>query len=106
MSLTEKQLKNAKPKETKYKLTDEKGLFVLILPNGAKYYRFKYYFAGKQKELAIGVYPDMPLTEARDARDEARKLVRDGKDPAEIKKANKYNIYLNSTNVFEEIAAE
>jgi hypothetical protein len=57
MALSDTQCKNAKPKEKPYKLADEKGMFLLINPNGSKYFRLKYRFASKEKVLALGVYP-------------------------------------------------
>ena len=78
-----------KPREKPYKLADEKGLFLLIQPTGAKYWRFKYHFAGKEKLLAIGVYPDVSLANARNKRDEARKLIASDTDPSVAKKTAK-----------------
>ena len=59
MPLNDLIIRNAKPLAKPYKLTDEKGLFLLVNPNGSRYWRFKYYFAGKEKLLAVGVYPDV-----------------------------------------------
>ena len=61
MPLSDTACKNAKPKEKPFKLADEKGMFLLVNPNGSKYFRFKYRFAGKEKTLALGVYPDTSL---------------------------------------------
>ena len=72
MALTDASIKTAKPREADYKLADEKGLYVRINKAG-KYFRFDYRFAGKRKTLALGVYPEVSLKEARDRRDEARK---------------------------------
>jgi integrase len=85
MPLSDPACKNAKPKEKPYKLADEKGMFLLINPNGSKYFRLKYRFAGKEKVLALGVYPETSLKEARDKRDSARKHIADGTDPSEIR---------------------
>ena len=90
MSLSDTTIKAAKPKPDKpYKLSDEKGLYLLINPNGAKYFRLKYRFAGKEKILAWGVYPETTLKQAREKRETARKLIADGIDPNENKKAVK-----------------
>jgi integrase len=85
MPLSDPACKNAKPKEKPYKLADEKGMFLLINPNSSKYFRLKYRFAGKEKVLALGVYPETSLKEAREKRDTARKQIADGIDPSEIR---------------------
>ncbi len=59
--LTDQKIKTLKPKEKQYKVSDEKGLYLLVKPNAGKYWRLKYRFAGKEKNLAIGVYPDVSL---------------------------------------------
>ena len=106
MALTDNTIKNAKPKEKQYKITDEKGMYLLILPAGGKYFQYDYRYAGKRKTLALGVYPEVTLKEARAKRDEARKLIHDGIDPSEVKKAKKYNIYSDTSNTLEAIAQE
>ena len=83
MSLTDTAIRNAKPREKQYKLSDERGMYVLIKQVG-KYFRLDYRFGGKRKTLALGVYPDVTLKEAREKRDEARKLITDGIDPAQM----------------------
>ena len=72
MPLTENQAKNAKPLERAYKLADSEGLFLLVQPNGAKLWRMKYRFAGKERRLVLGAYPDLGLREARDRKADAR----------------------------------
>jgi hypothetical protein len=89
MPLTDALIKNAKPADKPRKLSDEKGLFLLVHPNGGKYWRVAYRFDGKQKTLAVGRYPDIGLADARDRRDDARKLLANGVDPSEEKKAGK-----------------
>ena len=64
MKLTIKAVGAAKPREKPYKLADGNGMFLLVNPNGSKYWRLKYYFNGKEKLLALGVYPEVSLTEA------------------------------------------
>lgn len=81
MPLSDTAIRAAKAKDKPYKLPDEKGLFLLIQPNGSKYWRQKYRYQGKEKMLAHGVYPDTGLKEARAKRDEARKLLAGGHDP-------------------------
>lgn len=73
--------KNAKPKDKPYRLSDEKGLYLEVMPNGSKYFRLKYRYGGKEKRLALGVYPETGLKLARDRRDEARKQLAQGIDP-------------------------
>jgi hypothetical protein len=89
MPLTATAVKQAKAKEKPYKLSDEKGMFLLVNPNGSKYWRFKYRFAGKEKLFAIGVYPDVSLSDARDKRDDARKLLAHDVDPGVTKRHRK-----------------
>ncbi|MES2770393.1 MAG: Arm DNA-binding domain-containing protein, partial [Pseudomonadota bacterium] len=87
MPLSDSTVRTAKPDAKPYKLSDEKGLFLLVTPNGSKYWRQKYRFNGKEKVLSFGVYPDVSLKEARAKRDEARKLLANDIDPSEHKKA-------------------
>ena len=75
MALTDVKVKTAKPKEKPYKLADGGGMYLLINANGSKYWRMKYRFAGKEKMLSIGVYPDVSLADAREKRNEARKIL-------------------------------
>ena len=72
MSLTDRKVKQAKPKPKDYKLADEKGLYLLVKVNGSKYWRLKYRYSGKEKLLALGVYSDVSLKDARLRRDSAR----------------------------------
>ncbi|CAH1905836.1 Arm-DNA-bind_3 domain-containing protein [Candidatus Nitrotoga sp. HW29] len=88
-ALTELIATQAEVKGKGYKMGDGGGMFLLVMPNGAKYWRVSYRFGGKKKTLALGVYPDVTLEDARIRRDEARKLLADGIDPAEVKQAQK-----------------
>ena len=87
--LTEAQVKNTKPTDAPYKVSDGGGMFLLVKPTGRKYWHLAYRYNNKQKLLALGVYPDVSLAKARKARDKARKLIKDGLDPSEEKKAAK-----------------
>lgn len=101
--LTDKQAKNAKPKDKDYKLSDSKGLHLLVKKNGSKYWRAKYRFNGKEKTLAFGVYPEVPLkgyyrekgnedswvAGARDLLEESRRILASGRDPGQVRKAQK-----------------
>ena len=87
--LTDSAIKVAKPKEKPYKLADGQGLYLEVMPNGSKLWRLKYSYAGKEKRLAFGAYPTVPLQLARRRRDEARQQLAEGIDPGELKKAEK-----------------
>lgn len=87
--LNDRQIKALKPPEKPVKLTDGDGMFLLVHPNGSKYWRLGYRHDGKQKILAIGKYPDVSLARARVLRQEARALLAEGIDPAEVKQAKK-----------------
>jgi hypothetical protein len=106
MPLTDIIVKNAKPKEKQYKLSDEKGMRLLVHPNGSRYWQLKYRFGGKEKLLSLGVYPEVSLKEARDKRDAARKQLQEGLDPSHEKKLSKLTKTLNAENSFENIARE
>ena len=106
MPLTDVVVRNAKPKDKPQKLTDGDGMFLYVHPNGGKYWRFQYRFAGKQKILALGVYPEVSLADARDRRAQARKVLAAGNDPGEVKKEAKRLLVINSENTFEAIARE
>jgi Arm DNA-binding domain len=106
MPLNDLKIKRSKPSVKAYHLSDGKGLFLIIYPNGSKYWRLKYRFAGKEKLLAIGVYPEISLSTARDKCNQARKLLDDNIDPGFAKRSAKYAAILNSENTFEAIARE
>lgn len=86
MPLTDLKIKNLKAKEKAYKTADFDGLFVLVNPSGSKLFRFKYRFNGKEKLLSFGKYPDISLLQARELRDDARRMLAIGNDPSEEKK--------------------
>lgn len=87
--LTDVKVRNAKPEVKPRKLFDGRGLFLLVTPSGGRWWRFKYRFGAKAKTLSLGVYPDVGLKEARERRDEARKLLANGVDPSVERKAEK-----------------
>ncbi|OKP17916.1 Arm DNA-binding domain-containing protein, partial [Serratia fonticola] len=89
MALTDAKIRAAKPQDKPYKLADSGNMFLLVHPNGSRYWRLRYRFLGKEKMLALGVYPDVSLSAARDKRDLARKLIADGIDPCEQKRVKK-----------------
>ena len=89
LKLTASKVKSAKPSAKAYKLADGAGMYLLVHPSGAKYWRLKYRIAGKEKLRALGVYPEVSLAEARIRRDNARLLIRDGRDPGVAKQLQK-----------------
>lgn len=106
MPLTDAKVRSAKPKEKAYKLTDGGGLYLLVNPNGGRYWRFKYRYGGKEKLLALGAYPDLSLADARELHSQARRTLALGNDPSDVKKEAKRQAVLNSENTFEAIANE
>ena len=105
MPLSDTAARQAKFTGKQQKLSDEKGLFLLITSSG-KYWRLKFRFGGKEKVLALGVYPEVSLKEARVKREEARRLLADGIDPSLARKQSKVASRLASENSFEVIARE
>lgn len=89
MPLSALAVKNAKPAEKPYKLTDGGGLYLLVQPTGSKLWRLDYRFAGRRKTLAVGPLTDVSIAEAREAREEARRLLRAGEDPSAVKQARR-----------------
>src|SRR3990167_2198562 len=106
MALTDIKIRSIKPRDKAYKLSDEKGLYLYIAPNGLKSWRIKYRFAGKEKRLCIGVYPDVSLANARDKRDDARKLLANDVDPGVVKQSSKRSARVAAVNSFEAVARE
>jgi len=106
MKLNELKIKSLKSKAKPFKVTDGHGLYIEVMPNGAKYWRMNYRFNDKQKRLAFGVYPRVTLKEAREKREAARKLLDVGNDPSEVKKLAKLEIKGKYANNFEAMARE
>src|SRR6185312_2878741 len=104
--LTPIAIRNAKPCRTAYKLADEGGLYLLIKPDGARYWRFKYRFAGKEKLLAFGVFDEVSLAEARERRDDAKRRLRDGADPGVERQERKRQEKHAAANSFKAVADE
>lgn len=82
MALTDARLRNLKPKDKPYKVSDYDGLYVLVNPSGSRLWRFKYRYLAKEKLLSFGKYPQVSLVQARTARDEARAQLASGFDPS------------------------
>jgi integrase len=106
MPLSDIAIRRAKPTDKSFKIADGGGMYLLVHPNGSKYWRLKYRFAGKEKTLALGIYPHISLSVARDKRDEAKKLLANGIDPGERKQAKKVEERQRSANTFEAVARE
>jgi integrase len=106
MPLSDTKIRTAKPATKQYRLSDEKGLYLQVDPNGSRYWRLAYRFNGKQKTLALGVYPEIGLKDARCRCDEARKLLANGVDPGSVKRAQKAARLERAGNSFEVLARE
>jgi integrase len=106
MALTDTSIRNAKPADKTYAIADERGLSIQIKPSGGKWWRLRYRFDGKEKMLSLGTYPDVGLKEAREKRDEARKLIAAGVDPSQHRKAAKSAKQESAANSFEVICRE
>ena len=103
--LNDTRIRNAKPRERDTKLTDFDGLYLLLRPNGSRLWRFAYRFCGKQKQIALGAYPQVTLAEARERREAARKLLANGKDPSLERRLEKIARQVGG-NSFREVAEE
>jgi hypothetical protein len=106
MLLTDTALRNAKPGDKPKKLFDDSGLYLEVAPSGGKWWRLKYRFEGKEKRLSLGVYPEVSLKDARERRDEASKLLANGIDPSENRRAKKAAREARAANSFEVVARE
>ncbi|WP_339710952.1 integrase arm-type DNA-binding domain-containing protein [uncultured Sphingosinicella sp.] len=106
MRLSALAIRNAKPRETPYKLGDGGGLYLLIKPNSARLWRMNYAYMGRQKTLSFGEWPLISLAEAREKRDEARRILAAGLDPSEERKLEQMRAELAASNTFRAIAEE
>lgn len=106
MKLTDTAIRKAKPETKPYKMADGGGMYLEVMPNGSKYWRLKYRFAGKEKRLALGVYPETTLADARERRERARKLIANGTDPGAAKQTKKRQDKIAAANTFEAVARE
>ena len=104
VALTDTEIRKAKAKEKNYKLYDGGGLFLLVTPTGGKLWRLKYSFGGTEKLLALGIYPEISLSDARQRRDDAKKLLANGTDPGEVKKLQKTAQFSDAENSFEMVS--
>lgn len=106
MPLTDTAVRNAKPGLKTARLFDGGGLYLEVAPSGGKWWRLKYRFAGKEKRVSLGVYPEIPIKDARARRDEARRQLANGIDPSAQRQAAKHATQANAGNSFEAIARE
>ena len=106
MPLTDTTIRNAKPADKTRRMFDGGGLYLEVAPRGGKWWRLKFRFQGKEKRISLGVYPDVSLKKARDRRDAARKLLADGVNPSDNRKAQKETQLEKAANSFEVVARE
>jgi integrase len=106
MLLSDPAIRNAKPQAKPVKLFDSGGLFLLVTPNGGKWWRLKYRFGGKEKLLSLGTYPQISLKEARNKRDEDKKKLANGVDPSAARIKNKIETRLSAASTFGAVADE
>jgi hypothetical protein len=106
MALTDTAVRNAKPKNKPYKVTDGQGLYLLVNPGGSKLWRVKYRINGVERKLALGSYPEITLAEARSARDAARKQVAHAVDPNAAKRQARIEASIRANNSFASVAEE
>jgi integrase len=106
MPLTNTAVRNAKGSDVAYKLADGGGLYLLVRPDGARYWRMDYRWAGKRRTLAFGVYPSVSLADARDKRDGAKKQLASGLDPGVQRKLERLAATIASKNTFRAVADE
>lgn len=106
MPLSDIAIRTAKPGPKPIKLSDERGLFLLVQPSGGKLWRLKYRIAGKEKKLSLGRYPDVALKDARERCTEARKLIASGIDPSEQKRTERLDATLRAETTFKAVAEE
>jgi integrase len=106
LTLTDTKIRNAKPGKKPQRLFDERGLYLEVSPAGGKWWRLKYRYEGREKRVSLGVYPDVSLRDARDRRDASRKLLADGIDPSENRKATKSASADRASNSFEVVTRE
>lgn len=106
MPLSDAEIRRSAPRDKSYKLADGGGMYLEVRPNGSRYWRLKYRHSGKEKLLALGVYPTVTLKDAREKREAAKKKLANGVDPGEARKAEKRSAAANAENSFEAVARE
>src|SRR5690242_12391252 len=106
MALTDTAIRNTKPGERPRKLFDGRGLYLLIMPGSSRWWRLKYRFDSKEKLISLGTYPEIGLKQARQRRDEARKLLAEGIDPGAERKSKRTRLPAEASSSFEAVARE
>lgn len=106
MPLTDTAVRKAKGREKPYKLADAGGLYLLVNPEGRKYWRLKYRHAKRERVMALGVYPAVSLAEAREEREKAKRLLKQGKDPVSERKLQGHALEVSAANTFKRIAMQ
>jgi len=104
MPLTDAAIRAVKPPEKTRKLFDGEGLYLEVSPSGGKWWRLKYYWAGREKRLSLGIYPEVSLLQARHRRDEARRTLAGGDDPSAVRRSEKMAARASAGNTFEAVA--
>lgn len=106
MPLTDVAVRHARPRDRAYKLADGQGMYLEVMPGGARYWRLKYRIDGKEKRVALGVYPAVSLFAARKARDAMKEMLREGLDPSHEKRRLKIEKSLERSNSFEALGRD
>lgn len=106
MVLTDTAIRNAKPADKPYKVTDSQGLYLLVNPRGSKLWRIKYRIDGVERKLSLGAYPEITLAEARAARDAARRQLAHAIDPNVAKRQARIEASIRASNSFASVAEE
>ncbi|MSQ19260.1 MAG: DUF4102 domain-containing protein [Betaproteobacteria bacterium] len=106
MPISDTVIRKAQPQSKPFRLFDGAGMYLEIAPSGGKWWRLKYRIAGKEKRLSLGVYPEVTLREARQRRDDARRMLRNGIDPSAAKQTEKREAKLTEVNAFERVARD
>lgn len=106
MNINDLQCRAAKPLAKPYKIHDSNGLYLKVMPNGSKYWRLKYRIFSKEKEMSLGVYPEISLLQARNKRAEAREKVRQGLDPVLIRLEERQTAAFSQAQTFEKMTIE
>jgi hypothetical protein len=107
MALTKLQCDRAvcPPDKVRLRLADAHGMHLEVTASGSKYWRLRYRFGGKEKLLALGVYPETTLAEARVKSEDARRLLREGQDPSQLRRDRKQKLIDDTANTFEVVGA-